>query len=139
MPKKRVYVDSGVLIAAFKAAEPEASDAALAVLDDPANELLYSRIVELEIVPKPTFQRKFDECAFYKEVFASATLVPCSEQTIERALALACLNNLGAGDALHVACAMDGCADELVTFEKSTKSLPSAPNPGVAIRSLNPT
>lgn len=135
MPKKRVYVDSCVLIAAFKAAEADASDAALAVLDDPAYELLYSRIVELEVMPKPTFQGRSRECDFYKAVFESATLVCCSEQTVDRALAQACLNNLSAGDALHVACAMDGGADELLTVEKRTK-LPSAPSPGVPIRTL---
>ncbi|PKM08779.1 MAG: PIN domain-containing protein [Gammaproteobacteria bacterium HGW-Gammaproteobacteria-4] len=135
MPKKRVYVDSCVLIAAFKAFEGDVSDAALAALDDPAHELLYSRIVELEVMPKPTFQRKSHECDFYKAVFESATRVCCAEQTIDRALDQACLNNLSAGDALHVACAMDGGADELLTFEKRTK-LPSAPHPGVPIRTL---
>lgn len=139
MPKKRVYVDSCVLIAAFKAAEAEASDAALEALDDPACELLYSRIVELEVLPKPTFQRRPQECAFYRAVFDNATLVPCSEQTVELALAQACRNNLGAGDALHLACAMDGGADELLTYEKNNKSLPSAPRPGVSIRTLSST
>ena len=122
-------------MAAFKAAEPEVSDAALELLDDPDTELLYSRIIELELLPKPTFHKHKEEREFYETVFRNATFVACTESTVDAALKQACLNGLSAGDALHVACAMSAGADELVTSEKKEKR-PSAPQPGVPIRTL---
>ena len=135
MARRRVYVDSCVLMVAFKAAEPELSDAAMALLDDADTELLYSRITELEVMPKPVFHRQADECEFYRSFFESAVLVPCTEAIVDDALERGQRNGLGAGDALHVACAVAAGADELVTSEKKTR-LPSAPDPGVPIRTL---
>lgn len=135
MTKRRVYVDSCVLIVAFKAEESALSDAALALLDDPETEHLYSRITELEVVPKPAFYRNEEECEFYRTFFDSAVRVPCTETVVDDALDVGIRNGLGAGDALHVACAVAAGADELVTSEKKTK-LPSAPDPGVLIRTL---
>lgn len=133
--KRRVYVDSCVLIVAFKAEEAELSDAAIALLDDPDTEHLYSRITELEVVSKPAFYKNDDECEFYRTFFDSAVRVPCTETIVDDALDVGMRNGLGAGDALHVACAVAAGADELITSEKKTK-LPSAPDPGVLIRTL---
>ena len=135
MTKRRVYVDSCVLMVAFKAEEPDLSDAALALLDDPDTEHLYSRITELEVVPKPTFHRMAEECEFYRVCFESSVRVRCTEDIVDDALSIGMRNGLGAGDSLHVACAVAAGADELVTSEKKTK-LPSAPNPGIPIRTL---
>lgn len=135
MTKRRVYVDSCVLMVAFKAEEPDLSDAALALLDDPDTEHLYSRITELEVVPKPTFHRMAEECEFYRVFFESSVRVRCTEDIVDDALSIGMRNGLGAGDSLHVACAVAAGADELVTSEKKTK-LPSAPNPGIPIRTL---
>ena len=135
MTKRRVYVDSCVLMVAFKAEEAELSDAALALLDDANMEHLYSRITELEVLPKPAFYRNDEECEFYRTFFDAAVRVPCTEAVVDEALLVGTRNGLSAGDALHVACAIAAGADELVTSEKITK-LPSAPNPGVSIRTL---
>lgn len=135
MTKRRVYVDSCVLMVAFKAQEPVLSDAALELLDDPDTEHLYSRITELEVMPKPAFHRKDDEYEFYRAFFESSVRVPCTEDIVDNALDVGMRNGLGAGDSLHVACAVAAGADELVTSEKKTK-LPNAPDPGVPIRTL---
>lgn len=135
MAIRRVYVDSCVLMVAFKAKEPDLSDAALALLDDPDTERLYSRITELEVMPKPTFNRRDEECEFYRAFFEASVRVPCTEDIVDDALDVGIRNGLGAGDSLHVACAVAAGADELVTSEKKTK-LPNAPDPGVSIRTL---
>ncbi|MGN6119928.1 MAG: type II toxin-antitoxin system VapC family toxin [Rhodanobacter sp.] len=135
MAIRRVYVDSCVLMVAFKAEEPDLSDAALALLDDPDTEHLYSRITELGVMPKPTFHRKDEEREFYRAFFESSVRVPCTEDIVDDALDIGIRNGLGAGDSLHVACAVAAGADELVTSEKKTK-LPNAPDPGVSIRTL---
>lgn len=116
-------------------AEPEVSDAALALLDDPGVERLYSRITELEVLPKATFNKKVEEAEFYRSFFEASVRVPCTEAIVDVALEIGSRNGLGAGDALHVACAVAAGADELVTAEKRTK-LPSAPDPGIPIRTL---
>lgn len=135
MTRRRVYVDSCVLMVAFRAEEPELSDAALALLDDADTEHLYSRITELEVMPKPVFNKRAEEHEFYRSFFESAVLVPCTEAIVDDALERGQRNGLGAGDALHVACAVAAGADELVTSEKKTR-LPSAPDPGIPIRTL---
>lgn len=135
MARRRVYVDSCVLMVAFKAQEVALADAALELLDDSNLEHLYSRITELEVLPKPTFHRNDEECDFYRAFFEASERVLCTEEIVDKALYIGMRNGLGAGDALHVACAVAGGADELVTSEKQTK-LPSAPDPGIAIRTL---
>jgi hypothetical protein len=115
--------------------EQTASDAAMAALDDDTVDLLYSRVVELEVIPKSVFFKKTDEVAFYEAIFAKAARVECNEKTIDLALDRGKLNGLSMGDALHVECAIAGGADELVTMEGKNK-LPRAPNPGIAIRTL---
>jgi len=135
MAKRRVYVDACVLMVAFKAEEPALSDAAMALLDDPETEHLYSRITELEVLPKATFHKRDEECEFYRAFFESSAQVPCTEDIVNDALDIGMRNGLSAGDSLHVACAVAAGADELVTSEKGTK-LPNAPNPGITIRTL---
>lgn len=134
---KRVYIDSCVLMIAFKAQEPEISDAAFKLLDDPEVAHLFSRITELELLPMPAFNRRSRECEFYQTFFNSAERVPCTEATIESALDVAVRNGLTLGDALHVACAISANAQELVTAEKRTR-LPNAPDAGILIRTLRP-
>lgn len=134
MAIRRVYIDSCVLMVAFRA-EAEFSDAAIALLDDPEAVCLYSRVTELEVLPKPAFFGRHEECEFYLTFFRASERVPCTEQVLDQALEVAKRNGLGAGDALHVACAVAGGADELVTSEKMEK-LPSAPSPGISIRTL---
>ena len=135
MCKRRVYVDSCVLIAAFKAIQNEVADVALEALDDAGAEYLYSPITELEVLPKAAFNKRTNEYAFYRAFFASAVRVPCSEAIISDALTLGERNGLGACDALHVTCAVAASADELITSEKKTR-LPSALEPGIPIRTL---
>ncbi len=135
MTRRRVYVDSCVLMAAFKGLEPELVFSALALLEDADTECLYSRITELEVMPKAVFHKRVEEQEFYRNFFEAAVLVPCTQAIVDDALERAQRNGLGAGDALHVACAVAAGADELVTSEKMTK-LPSAPEPGIPIRTL---
>lgn len=135
MTRKRVYLDSCVLMAAFKAQEPEISDAAIALIEDPDTDVLYSRITELEVMPKAVFHKKDSESAFYSAIFESGVLVPCTETIIDDALVVARCNGLSACDALHLACAVGATADEFVTSEKKTR-LPDASVQGISIRTL---
>jgi hypothetical protein len=57
------YLDSNVLIAAFLG-EPELSQKAMEVIDDPERVLASSEFVRLELLPKPIFYQKRDSVEF---------------------------------------------------------------------------
>ena len=122
MPK-RTYVDSCVLIAAYRGNE-RLSAKALSVIDDPERQFVVSSYLELEVVPKPTFHRYPDQVQFMREFLAAAAerIYP-SAATAEDAIQLASKYDLSAFDALHASVAKTAAVDELVTMEKPTKPL----------------
>jgi predicted nucleic acid-binding protein len=132
----RTFVDTGVLIAAFRGDE-ELRAAAEQVLDDPDREFVTSDFVGLELLPKAKYHRNDDEVAFY-EIFlaASAVTVRASERLVADAHAQASTTGLAAMDALHVAAAQQASAAELVTAEKPGKPMFRVSNP--VVRSIRP-
>lgn len=119
---RRTYVDASVLIAAFQGREP-AAERALRILEDPERSLVVSGYVRLEVLPKPTFYGRTEELDFMRSCLERAEEIPSSPPLTERALDLACRYDLSAVDALHVAAAAVGAADELVTLEKPEKPI----------------
>ena len=120
---KRTFVDSGVLIAAARGAEPLFARV-LAILDDPEREFVSSAFVKLETLPKAIYQQRAAEVAIYEEFFEQVhhwvddlnDLTPAAYQE-------ACRCGLSAVDALHVTAAAAAGADELVTTERPTSPL----------------
>lgn len=98
------YLDSGVLLAAWKNAELR--PAALRVLEDSEREFATSQLAKLELLPKPAFEKRPVETAFYQSHFAEAALQPLDEQLGDDAQALAEKYGLAAVDALHIAAAL---------------------------------
>ena len=123
MAKRRTYVDTGVLLAAFRGTH-SLSEKALAILDDEEREFVISGFLKLEALPKPTFYRRRDEIEFM-EIFcrAAASEVDVSAQLVADAIRLAGAHDIAPMDALHVAAALRGGAFEFVTTEKSNKPL----------------
>ncbi len=120
-PKHRVFLDTGVLIAAA-IGNDEVAQRAFAILDDPDAEFASSVYVRLETIPKATFNKRQPEVAFYKTFFESvAAWVESSRELTQAALEKGSEHGLGAMDALHVAAALACQADEIITTEKSTK------------------
>lgn len=113
-----VYIDTCVLFLAFKAKEDDVSMRAIAELDREDAEYLFSSIIELECLPKPTKFRQEEEVKFFTEFFAAATRVPCLDDAQTKALEIGCDHGMNAPDALHVGCAITAGADEFVTAEK---------------------
>ncbi|WP_058554454.1 PIN domain-containing protein [Thiohalocapsa sp. ML1] len=123
MTEVLTYIDANVLIAAFHA-DNAISAAAMAVLRAPARRLLVGDALWLETVPKARFHRRDAEVAFYEGVFALAhEHISWSPAIIERARELASRYGLAAMDAVHVASALVGGADELVTGERWDKPM----------------
>ena len=123
MAKLRTFIDSGVLLAAFKAGG-EWAENALAILGDPERQFVSSDFVRLELLPKPICYGNDSERLFYETFFASVEqLVRASSLLVEAAEREAEAVGLSAMDALHIAAAKHAACDDFVTAEKPTKPL----------------
>ena len=131
----RTYLDSGVLIAAAKG-EPALGAKALQVIEDDKREFISSDAVRLEVLPAPQREGYPDQYTFYEDFFDTQVVdwVPMDRTAADLAIKEASKLDLGALDALHIALAKQGEADELVTTEKPTK--PICTTKLVTIRSL---
>ncbi|MBK1704385.1 type II toxin-antitoxin system VapC family toxin [Halochromatium glycolicum] len=119
---KRVYLDTGVLITAWRGRE-HAGLTALEMLDDPALLLVLSDAVWLEVLPKPLYEGRHDEVAFYQVVFERAERLPWSLDVLRLAQDLARQHAIAAMDAIHAGFAVGHGVDELVTTERPEKPL----------------
>lgn len=119
---KRTYVDANVLIAAFQGKE-QISQRAMRVLEDPDRILVVSDYLRLEVLPKPTFQKREEEIQFMNNVFENAENCETSAKLTAYALTLASKYNMAPMDALHVGASVVAGVDELVTLEKPTKPM----------------
>jgi predicted nucleic acid-binding protein len=112
------YIDSGVLIFAAQGTTAFAA-LALPFLGDPSREYVTSDYVRLEVLPKATFHKRTAEVAFYDLFFATTTrAIPTSEALLKYALEEACKRGIQGLDAVHIACAVFGGAEEFITSEK---------------------
>lgn len=119
----RTFVDASLLIAAARGKEPTAGRA-FQILDDPRRVFVSSEFVRLEVLPKPTYERRQDEVEFHEAFFDSvAKWARVGEDLAEAAYTRACEAGLSAVDAFHVAAAESLNAEELVTGERPTKPL----------------
>jgi predicted nucleic acid-binding protein len=118
---RRTYIDSGVLIAAFQG-DHQVHTAAMEILDDPDRDILVSEFIRLETLPKPIFEQRLEEIAFYEAIFQSAAdNADWSTEMTSQAMMLASRYGLSAIDAIHISAALLLQANEFVTAEKSTK------------------
>ena len=119
----KTYLDSGVLLAAWKGNSPR-SVAARKVLEDESREFCTSDAVKLELLPKPTFEKRRAEIEFYNAYFSDAAdSEPLSAEWGREALALARKFGLASVDALHLASAIRQGADEFITSEMPGKPM----------------
>ncbi|MBU2802685.1 MAG: PIN domain-containing protein [Acidithiobacillus caldus] len=121
MPK-RVYIDTCLLIAAFKG-DGEIGRRALGVLDDPECALVVSDLVRLEALPKARYHKQQQEVAFYEAVFAQAENVAWDNGALRKAQRIAENHGVAAMDAIHVAHAIAAGVDEFISAEKPTKPM----------------
>ena len=123
MMSKISYIDSGVLINAFRG-DSQVSLQALLILDEPDRQFASSPFVQLETLPKLIYQRQITEQDFYQTFFDNVkhwandivSIVP-QAQTIAGKYGIAGM------DALHIAAALSIGAEEFITTEKKTKPM----------------
>ena len=118
----RTFLDAGILIAAVRG-RPEERRRALTIIGDPGRSFIASKFLRLEVLPKALYYQKPSEAALYERYFANAQLIPVSESLIDQAHTEAYTFGLSALDALHVAFAKAGGAEEFITTERPTSPL----------------
>ena len=118
----RTFLDSGVLIAAFKGA-PHLREMALQILEDPDRTFLTSPFVRLEMLPKAIFNKQVNETRFYEQFFARAEFVTDLTAIFKLGEKEAARSGVGSMDSLHIAAAHLLKADAFITTERPTKSI----------------
>jgi predicted nucleic acid-binding protein len=112
------FVDASVLISATTGRDTLFARA-WDILNDPERLFLSSEFVRLEVVPKALYFRHHSEANWYAMFFTDITaMVPLSDTLIAQAHREAEHAGLDALDALHVAAAKLGGAEEFVTTER---------------------
>jgi hypothetical protein len=117
-----MFLDSGVLIAAFKGA-PQLRELALRIVEDPGRVFRTSPFVRLEVLPKTIFSRQTNERRFYEQYFARAEFVPDLTGIFDLGEKEAAKSGVGSMDSLHLAAAHLLKADEFLTTEGPKKSI----------------
>jgi hypothetical protein len=118
----RTFLDSGVLIAAYKGSPPVVA-AAINVLNHPNRLFLSSPFVRHEISPKALYNRRQDEYRFYQSYFRRASFCDDLKSILNQAGKEAAKSGINAMDSLHIAAAHLLDADEFITTEKPGKSI----------------
>jgi predicted nucleic acid-binding protein len=120
---KTTYIDSGVLINAFRG-ESALGLRAINILDDSDRSFASSIFVQLETLPKAIYQRQQIEQDFYQAFFSIVShwaidlpiIIP-NAQTIASRYGIAGM------DAIHIAAAIAIGVEEFITTEKPTKPM----------------
>ncbi|MFN5891680.1 MAG: type II toxin-antitoxin system VapC family toxin [Dolichospermum sp.] len=124
---KRTYIDSCVLIAAatLDNSDPICQEA-LKILGSAERYFISSYYVKFEILPHSIRNKRKLEAEFYETFFDSVQeWVEPNQKLLECAYNEIITNNNGLSgiDAIHVAAALLGKADELITAEKREKPI----------------
>jgi len=123
LPRKRTFLDTNVLINAFRGTGKTAAES-ISLLQDDTREFVTSDFLRLELLPKARFHKNQLEVDFYERFFQSAAVItPSLVSLVLSADAEATIAGLGAVDALHVAAAKAAGAEELITAERPTSPL----------------
>jgi predicted nucleic acid-binding protein len=120
----KTYLDSGVLLAAWRSIDDSKAEFAISVIEDPKRLFYTSQLTKLELLPKATYFKQHEELDFYRAHFEATA----GEAALNRELGLsaeeiAAKYGLAAIDSLHVAAAIKLGAEEFITTEKKDKPL----------------
>lgn len=118
----KTFLDSGVLIAAWR--QNELTAAALNILADDDRQFFSSQLVRLEVLPKARFATQSKEEQFYLSHFSEAEAIePLGAELGREAEKLAVRYGLSGPDALQIAAALRHKVQEFYTTEKPTKPM----------------
>ena len=137
-PLIRTYIDADVIINALRVDDKKRYYIAFKILEDKNRLLLASDYLRLETLPKPIYHRHDTQVVFINKIFEHAELICSNDFIIEKAMDLASKYGLNGMDALHIASAISGKADEMVSFERPDKPFYRLPMSELRLVSLHP-
>ncbi len=116
----RTFLDSGVLITAWKSVDKQLAQG---VIEAPGRQPLTSELVRLEVLPKAIFFKRPDEVSFYEKILSRCDCDSIDSALYASAFDFAKRYGLAAADAFNIASAVRLGADEFVTTELPGKPL----------------
>lgn len=132
----RTFLDSGVLIAAFRG-NNEVSEKAFQIMEDPNREFISSDFVKLEVIPKAKYFHNDDEVEFYNEYFASTIdLFITTSDHINNSFDMACNYGIAGSDAVISCAAIKMNADVFITSERPTTAMFKIPKNDLLVESI---
>jgi predicted nucleic acid-binding protein len=140
MEKHIIYPDSSLILNAFW--DDVRGERARAILENPLPCFVVSDYVWLETLPKMLYNKQLDQVSYTERIFRRAEFIPANDAIIAKAKELAVHYGLAAMekmDSLHIASALEGGANEFITFEKPTKPFFRIPPKVLRITSLYET
>ena len=120
--RTRTFLDSGVLITAYKGS-PSIEEPAGLILADPDRIFLSSPFVRHEVSPKALFNKQVIEYRFYQGYFRRWLFCDDLKAILNCALKESARSGIGPMDSLHIAAAHLLDADEFITTERPGKSI----------------
>ena len=120
--KRRTYLDASVLIHAWRGMGP-LGERAWDILNDRERTFLSSAFVALEVIPTAVYHRDIAQQAFFRRYQMKSEIIDGADRIIDRAFAEGAACGTAGIDACHLAAAVLGIADELITAEKPTRPL----------------
>jgi predicted nucleic acid-binding protein len=118
----KTFLDSGALLHAWRG--EHLSEAVMRIIDDERRVFFSSQMVRLELLPKPRFEKRNAEVAFYENHFADCLFIePFSKELGEEAEKLATRYGLAGPDAIQLAAALRHSVAEFYTSERPGKPM----------------
>lgn len=131
------FVDTGVLIAAVRGSG-EMQQRAAEILTDSSRSFACSSFVRVELLPRPIYEKKPAEAAFYREYFHHVAIwARINEELLVSAYREAITVGAAAMEALHIAAAKQVGAAELVTTAPSSKPMHRVS--GITVLTIRPS
>jgi len=113
----RTFLDSGVLLHGWRG--DHLSEIVMQLIDDESREFFTSQMVRLELLPKPRFEKRDAEVAFYENHFRDCSFTePFSKELGVEAEKLATRYGLAGPDSLQLAAAIRNSVAEFYTSER---------------------
>jgi predicted nucleic acid-binding protein len=124
MQLTRTFLDANILIAMTNLTDASVFRLIREVLKDERREFVANDFLRLEVLPKPTRNKRQASIDFCEKYFRNcAHYVETNRALLEAAYVEACRLGLSATDAIHIASAHIAQAQELITLEKPTKPM----------------
>lgn len=116
----RTYLDTGVLLAAYKGDEA-ASDRAMAIIADEERSFIASDLLTIECVCPAIRSRHFAQAAFCSEFINSCDHIELNRDISQSAIQFLSNHAIQIIDAMHICAAVHAGAEEFITTEAVTK------------------